>query len=95
MAHLVAAGFLEGSRTELDAIKTLFWLAECEEIAYHAGFDATYTWRWMHKTEQFAKHQTGIEGFWDLLMQYNDEFPGMPFGPISLPIMMKIQLERH
>ena len=75
MAHLVVLDFWREARTALEPLKKLFWLAECEEIAYHQVFDATYTWRWMHRTEEFTKHQTNIDGLWDLLQQYNNEFP--------------------
>lgn len=79
MAHLVPLDFWIEARTELDQSKKLFWLAECEVADYHQAFDATYTWRWMHKTEEFARHQTDVNGFWDLLMQYDNEFPQNAF----------------
>ncbi|HEY4876437.1 MAG TPA: alpha-amylase family glycosyl hydrolase [Puia sp.] len=79
MAHLVPLNFWIEARTELDQSKKLFWLAECEVADYHQAFDATYTWRWMHKTEEFARHQTDINGLWDLLMQYDNEFPQSAF----------------
>ena len=79
MAHLVPLDFWIEARTELDQVKKLFWLAECEVADYHQAFDATYTWRWMHKTEEFARHQTDVNGFWDLLMQYDKEFPQNAF----------------
>ena len=55
MAHLVTLDFWKEARAALEPIKKLFWYHECEEISYHSVFDATYTWRWMHKTEDFAK----------------------------------------
>lgn len=79
MAHLVPLDFWIEARTELDPVKKLFWLAECEVADYHQAFDASYTWRWMHKTEEFAKHQTDVNGLWDLLMQYISEFPSTAF----------------
>ena len=79
MAHLVTLDFWKEARAALEPIKKLFWLAECEEISYHSVFDATYTWRWMHKTEDFAKHQTGIDGLWDLLKEYDSSFPPSAF----------------
>jgi glycosidase len=79
MAHLVPLDFWIEARTELDKIKKLFWLAECEVVDYHQAFDATYTWRWMHKTEEFARHQTDVNGLWDLLMQYDNDFPQNAF----------------
>jgi alpha-amylase len=80
MAHLVPLDFWVEARTSLEnTVKKLFWLAECEVIAYHDVFDATYTWKWMHKTEEFAKNQTDINGLWQLLQEYNDEFPQNAF----------------
>ena len=80
MAHLVPLDFWVEARTFLENnVKKLFWLAECEEIAYHDVFDATYTWKWMHKSEEFAKNQTGIDGLWQTLQEYNDEFPHHAF----------------
>jgi alpha-amylase len=74
MAHLVPLDFWIQARSVLDAVKKLFWLAECEVPGYHQAFDATYTWHWMHKTEEFAKHQTDINGLWELLTQDNQDF---------------------
>jgi alpha-amylase len=75
MAHLVVLDFWVEARAFLEGIKKLFWLAECEEISYHDVFDATYTWRWMHKTEEFSRNQTDVGGLRQLLQQYNDAFP--------------------
>ena len=75
MAHLVPLDFWKTARAALEPLKNLFWLAECEEISYHEVFDATYTWRWMHKTEELAKGQTNPDGLWELLGQYDAEFP--------------------
>lgn len=79
MAHLVVLDFWVEARRFLEPVKKLFWLAECEEISYHDVFDATYTWRWMHKTEEFSRNQTDVEGLWQLLLQYNEEFPSYAF----------------
>jgi alpha-amylase len=74
MAHLVPLDFWIQARSALDEAKKLFWLAECEVPAYHQAFDATYTWQWMHKSEEFVKHQTDINGLWQLLIQDNKDF---------------------
>ncbi|HLX93389.1 MAG TPA: alpha-amylase family glycosyl hydrolase [Puia sp.] len=79
MAHLVPLDFWIEARTELDQQKRLFWLAECEVADYHLAFDASYTWRWMHKTEDFARDQTDINGLWELLSDYNRDFPPSAF----------------
>jgi Glycosidases len=76
MAHLVPLDFWLLARKELEKVKTsLFWLAECEEASYHEVFDATYTWNWMHKTEQFCKHQASVQDLQNLLQLYNSDFP--------------------
>ncbi|MBS1947606.1 MAG: 1,4-alpha-glucan branching protein [Bacteroidetes bacterium] len=79
MAHLVPLDFWVEARAFLEPVKKMFWLAECEEVSYHDVFDATYTWKWMHKTEDFARRQTGVQGLWQLLQEYNDEFPFFAF----------------
>ncbi len=44
MAGLVPTWFWEKARKEVDKIKPCFWLAEWEDPAIHAAFDATYSW---------------------------------------------------
>jgi alpha-amylase len=75
MAMLVPLGFWKNARMQLDGIKKLFWLAECEDIAYHEAFDATYTWKWLHKMEAFHRHETNIAGLDEVLKYYDDMFP--------------------
>ena len=76
MAHLVPLEFWIKTKDELDKTKPhLFWLAECEEVDYHRVFDATYTWQWMHKTEQFFKHNENVDGLVNLLTYYDLSFP--------------------
>lgn len=75
MAMLVPLEFWRAARTELDAIKQLFWLAECEVIEYHQVFDASYAWQWLHKMEACWKQQTDINGLDALLNYYKDNFP--------------------
>ena len=61
LAFWVELSFWLEARTELEETKTLFWLAESDPLEhpdYYQAFDACYTWRWMHKTEEFYKqHQ--------------------------------------
>ncbi len=79
MAMLVPLDFWKDARAALDARKKLFWLAECEEVNYHEAFDATYSWEWMHKTEDFAKGRTDIAGLDSLLWKINDQYPPTAF----------------
>jgi len=80
MAHLVPLNFWEEARTVLDKVKSqLFWLAETEDIAYHFVFDASYTWEWMHKTEDYCKCSTDMGGLWYVLNKYKDNFPSSAY----------------
>ena len=75
MAHLVPLDFWLLARKEIEKIKTsLFWLAECEEPPYHAAFDASYTWKWMHKSSDFYRHLTDLPGLLLLLQEDRTAF---------------------
>lgn len=76
MAMLVPLEFWKEARTVLDGQKKdLFWLAECEEIAYHDVFDASYTWKFLHKMEAVWRKETGVDGLDEVLMYYSNMFP--------------------
>lgn len=75
MAHLVPLDFWRQARLHIDATQAHFWLAESEDPSYHEVFDATYTWKWMHATEQFAKQQLTMQALWDLLYAEDSAFP--------------------
>ncbi len=76
MAHLVTLNFWKKAKAELNKVKQdLFWLAECEEQDYHQVFDATYTWKWMHATEEFVKNNQPLERLYQVLMHYDFYFP--------------------
>ena len=79
MAMLVTLEFWRSARTELDKLKKLFWLAECEEINYHEVFDASYGWKWLHKMEACWKQQTDIDGLEEVLHYYDSMFPADAF----------------
>jgi len=68
MAHLVPLDFWMEARTTLQQSKTLYWLAECEDLAYHQAFDTSYAWSWMHASEKAGKD--GLHEVWDVLHQY-------------------------
>jgi glycosidase len=75
MAMLVPLDFWKEAREEIDKLKPeLFWLAECEEIAYHEAFDATYTWKFLHKMESVWKKESGLGGLDEVLQYYNSMF---------------------
>ncbi|MBN9381475.1 MAG: 1,4-alpha-glucan branching protein [Chitinophagaceae bacterium] len=76
MAMLVPLDFWREARMELDKQKKdLFWLAECEEVAYHEVFDATYTWKLLHKMEAVWRKEAGVDGLDEVLSYYNAMFP--------------------
>ncbi len=76
LAHLTPLPFWKKARTAIEPLKAdLFWLAETEEISYHEVFDASYTWEWMHKVEEFKKGNTSLNDLIELLMKQSTEFP--------------------
>ena len=75
MAMLVPLNFWKQARRQLDQPKKLFWLAECEDIPYHEAFDATYTWKWLHRMEAYYRRETGMGGLDEVLDFYSSMFP--------------------
>jgi glycosidase len=76
MAHLVLLDFWIQAKKKVSKIKdNLFWLAECEEPEYHQVFDATYTWRWMHASEEFYHHKMNLQSLITVLYKSVTEFP--------------------
>lgn len=75
MAMLVPLEFWREARQVLDGLKPLFWLAECEEISYHEVFDATYTWKFLHKMEAVWRKEIGPSGLDEVLDYYASQFP--------------------
>ena len=70
MAHLVPLDFWYSARKACETIKPLFWLAECEDIAYHSVFDASYAWSWMHETTKVVKQESGVNEIYNILHYY-------------------------
>ncbi|HET6253130.1 MAG TPA: alpha-amylase family glycosyl hydrolase [Puia sp.] len=75
MAMLVPLDFWREARIALDPLKPLFWLAECEEINYHEVFDATYTWKLLHKMEAIWRKESALSGLDEVLSYYASQFP--------------------
>ncbi|MEO6962172.1 MAG: alpha-amylase family glycosyl hydrolase [Puia sp.] len=75
MAMLVPLDFWREARMVLDRQKPLYWLAECEDVAYHAVFDTSYTWKFLHAMEEYVKGNIGMDGLQQVLQFYNDQFP--------------------
>ncbi len=76
MAHLVPLSFWKEARLHCDAVKKLFWLAECEEEKYHDVFDVSYSWAWMHATEKYFKNVETLQDVMNVLHQYSQYPPG-------------------
>ena len=76
MAHLVPLDFWTEAKKKVAKVKDdLFWLAECEDPQYHKVFDATYTWEWMHASQEFYHHQMGLQSLLTILYKSVTEFP--------------------
>ena len=71
MAHLVPLDFWIDARTQCDALKPLFWLAECEVVNYHDAFDVTYAWTFMHQTEKQSKGTGSLNEVRNVLHAYS------------------------
>lgn len=74
LAFWVELDFWKEARKELDAIKPLFWLGEFDEVdkpEYGQAFDASYTWKWMHESEEFYKTREPIDTLIHLLHRYD------------------------
>lgn len=74
LASWVELDFWKEARPQLDAVKPLFWLGEFDELEnpdYGQVFDASYSWKWMHKTEDFFRKKQPLSELYDLLLQYN------------------------
>lgn len=75
MAHLVRLSFWHEARKRLDKLKPLFWLAECEEVDFHQVFDATYTWKWMHASQEYCHHRISLHELFGTLREYDLDYP--------------------
>lgn len=80
MAHLVQLDFWIKAKASISKLKPgLFWLAECEEPSYHEVFDATYTWKWMHASEEYFKKSISLGNLIDVLRHYDTDFHSSAF----------------
>lgn len=75
LAFWVELDFWKEARKDLDAVKPLYWLGEFDELEkpeYGEAFDASYTWTWMHRTEDFYKKQQPLDSLLEVLKKYDD-----------------------
>ncbi len=74
LAFWVELDYWQEARPQVDAIKPMFWLGEYDELEkpeYGQVFDASYSWAWMHRTEEFYKKQLPLDTLITLLHQYD------------------------
>ena len=74
LAFWVILDFWMEARAEIEKEKALFWLAETEPIDhpdYFRAFDACYTWKWMHSTEEFYNNKIEFTELNNLLDKYD------------------------
>lgn len=74
LASWVELDFWQEARPKVDAVKPLFWLGEFDELEnpdYGKVFDASYSWKWMHKTRDFYQQHLPLHELVDLLHQYS------------------------
>lgn len=73
LAFWVELDFWQEARPELEKLKPLFWLGELDSLdnpEYMQVYDAAYTWKWMHKAEQFYKGHASFGDLMQVLHQY-------------------------
>lgn len=78
MAMLVPVDFWREARTALDQLKKLFWLGEFDQWndePYAHVFDVSYSWHWMHMTEEFYKKKLPISALDKVLTGYQQKHP--------------------
>lgn len=80
MARTVPVDFWIEARGECDAVKPLFWLAECEIQSYHEAFDVTYGWEVMRAID---KYMTGEKTLSDIIAILNS-YSMYPIGSRKL-----------
>ena len=71
MARTVPIDFWVEARGECDAVKPLFWLAECEVPEYHEAFDVTYGWEVMRGMDKYMKGEMTLGEIIPLLNNYS------------------------
>ncbi len=75
LAFWVELPFWKEARKELDVVKPLFWLGEFDELdspEYGEAFDASYSWTWMHKTQNFYQEKLALDSIYKILKRYDD-----------------------
>ena len=75
VASWVPNDFWKQAIDSLNLIKPMFMLAEGEEPSLHdAGFDMTYTWEYMHVTNEIAQGKMTFKDLDDLMVKEDTNF---------------------
>lgn len=75
LASWVEVDFWEQARPEVETIKPLFWLGEFDELEnpeYGKVFDASYSWKWMHASNDYYNQNQPLQNLKDLLARYTE-----------------------
>jgi glycosidase len=73
LASWVEVDFWQQARPEVETIKPLFWLGEFDELEnpeYGKVFDASYSWKWMHASNDYYNKNQPLHDLKNLLEQY-------------------------
>ncbi len=74
LASWVEVDFWVEARPEVEKLKPLFFIGEYDELEnpeYGKVFDASYSWKWMHKSEDFYRKNEPLTELTDLLKKYS------------------------
>jgi glycosidase len=75
LASWVEVDFWQQARPEVETLKPLFWLGEFDELEspeYGKVFDASYSWTWMHKSNDYYNKNLPLQDLKDLLIKYSN-----------------------
>jgi glycosidase len=78
MAMLVPVDFWAQARQQLDQLKELFWLGEFDQWGdepYAHVFDVSYSWHWMHVSQEFFKQKGRLHQLDTALSGYAQKKP--------------------
>lgn len=82
LAHLTPLHFWVNAKAKIASLKPdLIWLAETEEIEYYQAFDIIYSWKWMHKSEEYFKKNIEIR---ELIQLLQDNYKKHELNPLQL-----------
>lgn len=74
LASWVELDFWIEARPEVEKLKPLFFIGEYDELEnpdYGKVFDASYSWKWMHKSADYYQKNEPLSELIDLLKQYS------------------------